>query len=41
MKAQSKMKNHKIENFSVLKSIDFEKVFKNFEEKLSDLRRCL
>ncbi|MGC9141426.1 MAG: peptide chain release factor 2 [Caldimicrobium sp.] len=35
------MKNHKIENFSAFKNIDFEKVFKNFEEKLSDLRRCL
>jgi len=41
MKAQSQIKNNKFENLSALKSIDLEKVFKNFEEKLSDLRRCL
>lgn len=41
MKTQKILKKSMSEDVLPLKTIDFEKVLKNFEEKLSDLRGCL
>lgn len=41
MKPQKVLRKNQSENTLPLKTIDFEKVLKSFEEKLSDLRGCL
>jgi len=41
MKNQMLRTKSKSETFALLKGIDLAKVLRDFEEKLSDLRRCL